>query len=207
MAGRRSSLVMIQKRLGAAIGARRATVCWIMVCVAVEREQLLGAAFAAQRPEARASAASQNYGIEVRVRFHVLESLTFTRRRRKLATCLAGTHEPVVTGVWYRATPLSHELTISSHAAWLARARCRGYAGFQELDCPLWTYRETPAQPPESQPRRLWPTSPDRGPAPRQLRSLPPRPESAPKFCPSRSLGSAVENSCGSFNSNKSTVK
>src|SRR5450759_2339555 len=38
--------------------------------LAVEREQLLGAALAAQRPEARASAAGENYGIEVRVRLH-----------------------------------------------------------------------------------------------------------------------------------------
>jgi hypothetical protein len=38
--------------------------------LAVERKQLLGAALAAQRPEARAAAAGENYGIEVRLRLH-----------------------------------------------------------------------------------------------------------------------------------------
>src|SRR5580704_15973285 len=51
--------------------------------LAVEREQLLGAALAAQRPEPRASAASQNHGIEVRVRLHVLESLPSAHRAAK----------------------------------------------------------------------------------------------------------------------------
>src|SRR5258707_3182716 len=51
--------------------------------LAVERKQLLGAALAAQRPEPRASAASQNHGIEVRVRFHVVESLPSAHRAAK----------------------------------------------------------------------------------------------------------------------------
>ena len=38
--------------------------------VTIEGEQLLGAALAAQRPEARATSAGQNDGIEVRVRSH-----------------------------------------------------------------------------------------------------------------------------------------
>ena len=49
--------------------------------LAIERKQLLGAALAAQRPEARAAAASQNHGIEVRVRFH---------SRRKPNICAPG---------------------------------------------------------------------------------------------------------------------
>jgi len=41
--------------------------------LSVERKQLLGTALAAQRPEARASAASKNCGIEVRVFSHSVD--------------------------------------------------------------------------------------------------------------------------------------
>src|SRR4029077_11204933 len=51
--------------------------------LAVERKQLLGAALPAERPEPRASAASQNHGIEVRGRFHVVESLPSAHRAAK----------------------------------------------------------------------------------------------------------------------------
>ena len=70
MAGRRSSLVMIQKRLGAAMGSKARDGLLDHGVLAVEREQLLGAALAAQRPEARAAAASQDHGIEMWVRLH-----------------------------------------------------------------------------------------------------------------------------------------
>jgi hypothetical protein len=38
--------------------------------LAVEREQLFGSTLTAERPEARAPATGENYGIEVRVRLH-----------------------------------------------------------------------------------------------------------------------------------------
>jgi hypothetical protein len=38
--------------------------------LAIEREQLFGATLATERPEARAPATGENYGIEVRVRLH-----------------------------------------------------------------------------------------------------------------------------------------
>jgi hypothetical protein len=46
--------------------------------LAIKREELLGAALSAQRPEARASAAGQDYRTKMRVRSHVVASLTFT---------------------------------------------------------------------------------------------------------------------------------
>jgi hypothetical protein len=51
--------------------------------LAIQREQLLGATLAAKRPEARAAASGKNYGIEVRVRFHYLESLPLARGHEK----------------------------------------------------------------------------------------------------------------------------
>ena len=58
---------MTQRRLGEASGNRRATVCWIMVCFSIERQQLLGAPLAAQRPEAGAAPAGENHGMKVRL--------------------------------------------------------------------------------------------------------------------------------------------
>ncbi len=69
MAGRRSSLVMIQKRFGGARGEAGDGLLDHGV-LAIERQQLLGAPLAAQRPKARASASGQDYGIEVRVLSH-----------------------------------------------------------------------------------------------------------------------------------------
>src|ERR1700674_4798461 len=51
--------------------------------LSIEGKQLLGAALAAQRPEARASTTSEDYRIEVWVRLHCLRSLPFARRAAK----------------------------------------------------------------------------------------------------------------------------
>ena len=70
MAGRKSSLVMIQNFFGRSQRQQPRHRLLNHRLLAVERQQLLGALLAAQRPEARAAPSSQNYGIEIRVLSH-----------------------------------------------------------------------------------------------------------------------------------------
>ena len=88
IARRRSSLVMIQNafRRGKRQQARDRLLDHGLL--AVERQQLLGALLAAQRPEARAAAAGKDHGIEIGVLSHGFSRIpkyadSETRKTRK----------------------------------------------------------------------------------------------------------------------------
>ena len=168
MAGRRSSLVMIQKRLGRSHGRQARDRLLDHGLLAVEREQLLGATLAAQRPETRAPAAGQDHGIEMRIRLHRTRSLSFCAAE-KLNHRDAEVHETRASATF--------------RSAWRARAlSAPGTLAFRNSTVHCGRTLNSPTARRESRPHRPWQASPDRDPAPQRLRSLRRPPEFAPKF-------------------------
>ena len=168
MAGRRSSLVMIQKlfRRGQRQQARHGLLDHRLL--AVERQQLLGALFAAERPEARAAPASQNYGIEIRVLQP--DSDCRFQMRFKLTACVSKLKSEIFN------------LKCLLHSRFRLGQRLSGHIGAQKFQGPLRTHAEI-ANTGGNHDRVAF-RQRNRHPcrAPRSLRSLRPPPESAPNF-------------------------
>ena len=127
IADRRSSFVMIQNFFARSQRQQSRHRLLDHRLFAVERQQLLGALLAAERPETRAAPSGQNHGIEIYVlRQGFSQALLFAARNS------------------------------AHHSGFRLRQRFSGHVRPQELQRPLRPHAELAAHMLAPQPRRLW---------------------------------------------------